>query len=50
MKREHAAQRADSDAYEPDQTNTGGDDKVAASISHKLGQADPLADFHKLEV
>ena len=26
------------------------DDTVASSITHKLGQSDPLADFHKLEV
>lgn len=26
------------------------DDMAAATITHKLGQQDPLADFHKLEV
>ena len=33
--------------YDP---NAGeNDEQVAASITHNLGQADPLADFHKLE-
>ena len=27
-----------------------GDEMAAATITHKLGQKDPLADFHKLEV
>ena len=45
MVRESANDRADSE-----QVEEAVDDKVAASITNKLGQADPLADFHKLEV
>ena len=34
-----------------DKNNQGGEeDQAGATISHKLGQNDPLADFHKLEV
>jgi len=34
-----------------DNNNKGDEeDQAGATISHKLGQNDPLADFHKLEV
>jgi len=32
-----------------DEDEVANDDKVLSSITHKLGQSDPLADFHMLE-
>ena len=39
----------ENDMYDPEGANND-NDTLAASITHNLGQADPLADFHKLEV
>lgn len=49
-----AALRGDDDQNdlkrEDDGDEDNNDDTLATTISHKLGQNDPLADFHKLEV
>jgi hypothetical protein len=37
------------DSDEEDQIDTAQNGGASATISHLLGQADPLADFHKLE-
>jgi len=38
-----------SDDSDNEKHNCDEDDSAATTITHKLGQADPLADFHKLE-
>ena len=51
MKAEAKPQEKEDDSENEDEIIEGGEDaSVAATITHKLGQADPLADFHKLEV
>lgn len=51
FKREAQRERVAMDIDDQEQIGSGGaDDSVAATITHKLGQSDPLADFHKLEV
>jgi hypothetical protein len=56
MVEEAKAEKAEMlDDDEPEQVKNNGqgevdDDNAATSITHKLGQKDPLADFHKLEV
>ena len=50
FKREVQREKADLNEDEQDQNADANGDSAAATITHKLGQNDPLADFHKLEV
>ena len=51
--RDHPLIGEEKDFNEADSDNDGrkedNEDSAATTITHKLGQADPMADFHKLE-